>query len=160
MLLFLYAIIPSLWLHSAPCFYAFWHYHHYILQHFILALHITTSFSILLICSSSQVNSSIVSFFLYLSECSDGDILLYNGTTLSTEHSNGTVLVCYDNEYGTVCDDFWDILDAMVVCTYLGFESYGMQNALYKKFIVYFFMDTSNVVVLSASIITLLISFS
>ena len=63
--------------------------------------------------------------------CQNGDILLYDGTTLSTEHSNGTVLVCYDNEYGTVCDDFWDVLDAMVVCTYLGFESYGMPIHIY-----------------------------
>ena len=60
-------------------------------------------------------------------DCGDGDILLYDGTTLSTEHSNGTVLVCYDNEYGTVCDDFWDTLDAMVVCRFLGFESAGKQ---------------------------------
>ena len=59
-------------------------------------------------------------------DCSDGDILLYDGTKLSTEHSNGTVLVCLDNEYGTVCDDFWDVLDAMVVCRYLGFESAGI----------------------------------
>ena len=63
--------------------------------------------------------------------CQNGDILLYDGTTLSTEHSNGTVLVCYDNEYGTVCDDFWDTLDAMVVCTYLGFESNGMPIHMY-----------------------------
>ena len=58
-------------------------------------------------------------------ECRDGDILLYNGTTLSTEHSNGTVLLCHDNKYHTVCDDFWDILDAKVVCTHLGFEPTG-----------------------------------
>ena len=58
--------------------------------------------------------------------CSDGDILLYNGTTLSANHSSGTVLVCYDNEYGTVCDDFWDTLDATVVCTWLGFNPSGI----------------------------------
>ena len=66
--------------------------------------------------------------------CSDGDILLYNGTTLSADHSSGTVLVCYNNEYGTVCDDFWDTLDATVVCTWLGFNPSGMNYCIVTYF--------------------------
>jgi len=63
---------------------------------------------------------------LYLiTACYDGQLLLQNETHTSPDLSKGTVLVCYDNEYGTVCDDFWDDLEAHVVCTQLGFTDGG-----------------------------------
>ena len=51
--------------------------------------------------------------------CTNGDVYLTGGST----GSEGTVQLCYNNEFGTVCDDSWDDNDASVVCQQLGYPS-------------------------------------
>ena len=48
--------------------------------------------------------------------CANGEVRLVNGSTFT----EGRVEVCYNNSYNTICDDFWDELDAKVVCRQLG----------------------------------------
>ena len=57
----------------------------------------------------------------FVAPCTTGDLRLVGG---NLPHI-GRVEVCIDNQWGTVCHDFFDAKDASVVCRQLGYLSEG-----------------------------------
>lgn len=55
-------------------------------------------------------------------DCTDGRVRLVGGSTVN----KGNVQICYNNAWGSVCDDSWDTSDGNVVCRQLGYSSAGM----------------------------------
>ena len=72
--------------------------------------------------------------------CRDGDLSLVDGNKVN----EGRLEICFDNEWGTICDDYWGTQEARVACRQLGLPFQGnivpcMCAALHEVYHLYYF---------------------
>lgn len=69
-----------------------------------------------------------------ISVCGDGDLRLVH----SERNHEARVEICFNNTYGSICAEFWDELDAQVVCGQLGFMRNGQTHFIQYQYIILF----------------------
>ena len=75
--------------------------------------------------------------------CNSGDLRLFGGQA----DNEGTLELCLNQAWGTVCDDLWDNNDAKVACRKLGFQAEGNYKLIKPAECLYpFAMQTKTVV--------------
>lgn len=65
-------------------------------------------------------------------DCAEGDLRLVGG---GSEYE-GRVEICLSGDWGTICDDIWNTVNAEVVCNQLGFNFSG-------KYIIFTLLSSS-----------------
>ena len=66
--------------------------------------------------------------------CTNGKIRLVGGIVAN----EGRIEICFNNEWGTICDDNWGKNDATVVCKQLGYSTIGNQPNKLVYFLLYY----------------------
>ena len=61
-----------------------------------------------------------------MDNCSQGQLRLIGGSS----DNEGRVEICYENRWGTICDNGWSNEDAKVVCRQLGFQTVGEYSTI------------------------------
>ena len=58
--------------------------------------------------------------------------------------NEGNVQICYNNAWGSVCDNQWDSSDSNVVCYQLGLQPFGKKFKLIPTHCYYYFTGSQS----------------